>query len=146
MQIPGERSACAIHQIQPIVGRHPKTSRPVFIRTYHIIIAQSGGILRVMQIANKGVGLGIEAIQSAQLLKSTECLSDPERCALRTAAQAARIFGVILVPCKVAARAIEYGQALIRAEPENPLVLSSQMGQISISPKPEGSFGLPLYL
>ncbi len=66
MQIAGKRSVDAIHQIQAIVGRHPKASRPVLIRHADIVVAQTSGIPGVMQIANKCVVLGIEAIQSAR--------------------------------------------------------------------------------
>ena len=52
----------AIHQIQAIVGSHPKASSPVLIGHAHIVVAQTCGIHGVMQIASKRVGFGIEAI------------------------------------------------------------------------------------
>src|SRR5215470_3492540 len=72
-----------------------------------------------MQITNKRVSFGIEAIQSAHRGNPQTAFPVLEDVGYVIVAQAGRIIGVVFVPCKMAGRAIEHAHALMPCtEPE----------------------------
>src|SRR5271157_1525303 len=85
----------------------------------HEVVTQTGRIPRIMQIAAESVGFRVEAVQSTQRGKPQIALPILKDLYYDVVAQTGRIIGIVLVPCKMAGRAIERTHALTRCtDPE----------------------------
>lgn len=96
-----KRATGPIETAQPALGTHPQRAGFVFVEDLHKIMGQTGGIIRVMPVVNKGIRFPIIPIKTRAV-----CLHSQNAGVVNVeppdiiAAEAAFILGVVLVDLK----------------------------------------------